>query len=200
MSAGLRHHLAVRATAGAVLAVIAVAMVMVAAAVRFKADPSLLEWWVPIEALGPLLAATFASRTLAGIDILLERSTARQRPALRLAHVLAGVVLCVVPTTVAAAMTMPSDAVTATSRNSLGFFGAVLLFGAIMRAGTGWMPVCGYTLFVIAAGPRGTDGGERWWAWFVQPGSDIVAWWLTILLLAAGTVVYVRHGPVAGPE
>lgn len=195
MSAGLRHHLTARGVTGASIAVAAVAAAMIIGAVRMRADPSLTEWWVPIEVFGPLLAATFAARTLAGFDVPLERSTARQRPTLRVAHAVAGLGLCALPTTVAASTVLHTEAVTATIRNGAGFFGLVLLTSTVLRAGAVWMPACGYVILVIAGATRGTDHGEIWWAWFVQPGSTAVPWVLALMLLTMGAVSYTRRGP-----
>jgi hypothetical protein len=181
MSAGLRHHLTARGVVGALIAVVAVAAAMIWFATWFKSDPSLSEWWVPIEAFGPLLAVIAAARTLAGADVPLERSTPRQRPAVRTAHVLAGLVLCAVPT--------------ATIRNGAGLFGLALFTSTVLRAGAVWMPASGYVLLVVAGAPRGTGHGEIWWAWFVQPGSTVMTWAIAMVLLAVGAVAYMRRGP-----
>jgi hypothetical protein len=195
MSAGLRHHLTARGVVGALIAVVAVAAAMIWFATWFKSDPSLSEWWVPIEAFGPLLAVIAAARTLAGVDVPLERSTPRQRPAVRTAHVLAGLVLCAVPTAVAASTVLHAEAVTATIRNGAGLFGLALFTSTVLRAGAVWMPASGYVLLVVAGAPRGTGHGEIWWAWFVQPGSTVMTWAIAMVLLAVGAVAYMRRGP-----
>jgi hypothetical protein len=197
MSAGLRHHLAARGVISALVAVTAAATAMILYANWSASNPSLTEWWVPIETFGPLLAVSFTARTLAGIDVPLECSTARQRPALRAAHLLAGLVMCALPTTVAASTVLHTEAVTATLRNGVGFLGLVLFSSTVLRAGTVWMPGFGYVLLVMAGTPRSTDHGQIWWAWFVQPGSIAVTWFLALGLLAAGGLAYVRRGPAA---
>ncbi|MEU4562191.1 hypothetical protein AB0F72_27725 [Actinoplanes sp. NPDC023936] len=195
MSVGLRRHLEARGAAATLLAVSVAALAMAYSAGWFKDGDFAPGWWWPIVTAGPLLAVTFVARTLAGADVALERSTARQRPALRAAHVVAGLLVAVVPPALAGLAALGTDATVVVVRNSIGLLGLVLLASGVMRAGTSWMPALGYTVFVLASPPRQEHGAALWWGWPMQPGDIAVPWTIAVVLLVAGAAAYLRRGP-----
>ncbi|PZG01504.1 hypothetical protein C1I99_06740 [Micromonospora deserti] len=147
--------------------------------------------------LAPLLAAILLTRTLAGTDVLLERSMPRLTQGRRMVHASMAMMLCCLPLTVAGAAVLEAAATLAMLRNALGLCGMVLLSATVIRVQAAWMPILGYGLLSMATAPRDTARGAAWWAWTVQPGRPNVSWVVAGFLVVAGVTAYVRRGPAA---
>ncbi|WP_125802671.1 hypothetical protein [Actinoplanes sp. ATCC 53533] len=175
-------------------------MLIVAAAVagvaaELSSHESLVGWWVAVAALGPLFAVIFAARSLAGTDVVLERSVPRLTGGRRIAHAGAVLTVCCVPLALAGAATLDAAATAAMVRNVLGLLGMMLLAATVAGVRAGWLPVFGYGLLALATAPRDTSRGAAWWAWTVQPGLPNVSWIVAGVLAVAGVAVYGRRGP-----
>ncbi|NJP31941.1 hypothetical protein [Micromonospora thermarum] len=179
------------------VAVLAVAMAVVGAALELASHDSLVGWWVPVAVLAPLLAAILLTTTLAGTDVLLERSTPRLTRGRRMTHASMAMMLCCLPLAVAGAAVLDDAATLAMLRNALGFSGMTFLSATVIRVQAAWMPVLGYGLVSMATAPRDTAKGAAWWAWMVQPGQPNVSWVVAAVLVVAGVTAYVRRGPAA---
>lgn len=154
---------------------------------------------VPVVVLGPLLAAVLSSRTLAGADLDLDRSSPRLSRRHRLGHAL---VSCCVP---AAGVALPlfSDpwvfGGAAAARNTLGLVGMVLLSACLGPPSLSWAPVTFLTFTTYLAGGRARGAGASWWAWLVQDGRLDPSWLVAGVAVSAGVALYAVRGPRCTP-
>ena len=196
MTAGLARHLTTREVWLALIAVTAVGGVTAAVCATLTARGSLSSWWVPVASIAPALVTVLCARTLAGHDVTLEQSMPRTRTTLHTLHAVGLITVNALVAGAVGARLLDGDAGSAMIRNSLGLAGLTLASAALLRPAATWIPVIGYTLFILMAAPR-EPGVVAWWAWPTQPGSNEASWIVAAALLLAGLIAYSRAGPRA---
>lgn len=200
-SSGVSRHLRARGVGSAAYALLGLAGLLGIsgawlADLSWSTGPSAR---VPVVVLGPLLAAVFASRTLAGADLDLDCTSPRLSAHYRLAHALLS--SCI--PAAAVAVVLSSDptvfGAAAAARNTLGLMGLVLVSACLGPPALAWAPATVLTLTTYLAGGRAHGAGASWWAWLMQNGSPDPSWGVAGLALSAGVTLYAVRGPHSTP-
>lgn len=198
---GLRLHLRARRVGTAACALLVLAGLLWIsgkwlAGLPWSTGPSAR---VPAVVLGPLLAVVVTSRTLAGADLDLDRTSPRLSANYRLIHALLS---CGIPAVAVALVLLPDPAVfgaAAAARNTLGLMGLVLVSACLGPPALAWAPATVLTLTTYLAGGRARGAGASWWAWLMQNGDPDPSWVVAGFALIVGVTLYALRGPHSTP-
>ncbi|MEW1867394.1 hypothetical protein AB0420_04235 [Streptomyces caelestis] len=153
---------------------------------------------VPVVALAPLFAAAVIGTSLHSASDELDRTAVRPWWRRRLVH-LPALTGCAALLLAATVYGHPSPfGPAAMVRNTLGCVGLTAGAAALLGARLSWLPVFGYVSAVYLGSANARGRAVPVWAWPVQPAAQHTAWVSAVVLLVAGTALYVARG--ARPE
>lgn len=149
----------------------------------------------PVAVGGPLLVAVLVSRTLAGDDVDLERTTPRLTTGFRAVQAL---VVLALPALVLASTLLDHPGTfgaAAVVRNTVGLVGLTLLAAAAGPARLAWVPATILTFATYVAGGHAEGAGAAWWAWLVRPGGWDASWVAAAAFCGTGWACFALRGP-----
>ncbi|MFE9248195.1 hypothetical protein [Streptomyces sp. NPDC007088] len=201
---GPRLHARVHATAPALLALCAVALLSLWSAHALRPGPGTFGdafATAPFLALGPLLVAVVTAVSQYRHAPELDGTAVRSPLLLRLTPLL-GLLAVGTALLVLAALAGPGEGrdLAASIRNTVGAAGLMAGTATLLGARAGWLPAAVY-LSAVHLGHPGVPGGRaaQVWAWPTCPGDQLLPWVAALVLLLGGTALHALRGARPDP-